>query len=60
MTITKLLQLCFSRDPSGKMVVNITRIAGGSIVLLIAVFVVFVVVKKKKKNPQEEAGRKTE
>jgi len=58
--ITKLLQLCFSRDPSGKMVVNITRIAGGSIVLLIAVFVVFVVVKKKKKNPQEEAGRKTE
>jgi protein SCO1/2 len=56
--ITKLLQLCFSRDPSGKMVVNITRIAGGSIVFLIAVFVVFVVVKKKKPTPPSEADKK--
>jgi len=56
--ITKLLQLCFSRDPSGKMVVNITRIAGGSIVFLIAVFVVFVVVKKKKPAPPAEADKK--
>jgi protein SCO1 len=56
--ITKLLQLCFSRDPSGKMVVNITRIAGGSIVFLIAVFVVFFVVKKKKPTPPAEADKK--
>jgi protein SCO1/2 len=56
--ITKLLQLCFSRDPSGKMVVNITRIAGGSIVFLIAVFVVFFVVKKKKTIPPSKADKK--
>jgi len=55
--ITKLLQLCFSRDPSGKMVVNITRIAGGSIVFLIAVFVVVFVVKKKKTS-HSKAGKK--
>jgi protein SCO1/2 len=55
--ITKLLQLCFSRDPSGKLVVNVTRIAGGSIVFLIAVFVVFFVVKKKKTNPPAKANK---
>ncbi len=52
-TISKLLQLCFSKDPSGKMVVNITRIAGGGILFFIAIFVVVFVVKKKKKNPSE-------
>jgi protein SCO1/2 len=56
--ITKLLQLCFSRDPSGKMVVNITRIAGGSIVFLIAVFVVVFVVKKKKPAQSSDADKK--
>jgi protein SCO1 len=58
-TITKLLQLCFSRDPSGKLVVNITRIAGGSILFLIGIFVVVFVVKKKKKNPSDEERNNT-
>jgi protein SCO1/2 len=58
-SITKLLQLCFSRDPSGKLVVNITRIAGGSILFLIGIFVVVFVVKKKKKNPSDEERKNT-
>jgi protein SCO1/2 len=59
-TISKLLQLCFSKDPSGKMVVNITRIAGGGIIFFIAIFVVVFVVKKKKKNPADEAEKKND
>ena len=59
-TIAKLMQLCFSKDPSGKTVVNITRVAGGGILFFIAIFVVVFVVKKKKKNPSADGEMKND
>jgi protein SCO1 len=55
-TISKLLQLCYSYDPEGKTyVLNITKIAGGSVLFFIAVFVMVFVIKKKKNNLPEES-----
>lgn len=48
-SINKLMKLCFSFDPEGrKYVLNITRIAGGSILFILGIFIGFVTLKKKK------------
>jgi protein SCO1 len=48
-SINKLMKMCFSFDPQGrKYVLNITRIAGGSVLLLIGIFVGVLALKKKK------------
>lgn len=48
-SITKLMKMCYSFDPDGrKYTLNITRIAGGSILILLGVFVVILNIKKKK------------
>jgi len=50
-TINKLLKLCYSYDPGGrKYVLNITRIAGSSMLVLIVAFVLVLRLKKKKHN----------
>lgn len=60
-TISKLLQLCYSYDPEGKTyVLNITRIAGGSVIFFIAIFVTVFVIRKKKNNPPESGKPDTE
>ncbi|MEO8665505.1 MAG: SCO family protein [Ignavibacteria bacterium] len=49
-TINKLMKLCFSFDPEGrKYVLNITRIAGGSVLLLLGIFIGVLTLKRKKK-----------
>ncbi len=55
-TISKLLQICYSYDPEGKTyVLNITRIAGGSVMFFIAIFVLVFVIRKKKNNLPESS-----
>ncbi len=50
-TIAKLLNFCFSFDPeSHSYALNITRVAGGSVLLLVVLFVVIFIVKPKKKK----------
>ena len=51
-TIAKVVSLCFSYDPHGKKyVLDVTRVAGGSILFLLAVFgVVLAVTRKKRKK----------
>jgi protein SCO1/2 len=50
-TISKLVKLCYSYDAQGrKYVLNITRIAGGSIIIILFAFVAILSIKKKKKN----------
>lgn len=57
-TISKLLKLCYSYDPDGKTyVLNITRIAGGSIIFFIAVFFMVFVIRKKKNNLPDDSNK---
>lgn len=54
-TISRLVKLCFSYDPAArKYILNITRIAGGSIFILIVAFVAVLTVKKKNKTKKTD------
>jgi protein SCO1/2 len=49
-TIGKIMKFCFSYDPEGRnYVLNVTRIAGGSIIILLAIFFGILILKRKKK-----------
>jgi protein SCO1/2 len=50
-TIAKIVKLCYSYDPDGrKYALNVTRVAGASIIFAISIFAVALFITKKKKN----------
>ncbi|MBN1634189.1 MAG: SCO family protein [Ignavibacteria bacterium] len=58
-TIAKIVKMCYSYDPEGrKYTLNVTRIAGASILFAISIFaiVLFITKKKKNKSKKEESG----
>lgn len=58
-TIAKIVKLCYSYDPEGrKYALDITRVAGASIIFAISIFVLalFITKKKKNKSKEEEIG----
>lgn len=50
-TIAKIVKLCYSYDPEGrKYALNVTRVAGASIIFAISIFALALFITKKKKN----------
>lgn len=50
-TIATLMKICFNYDPQGgKYLLNVTRIAGVTMILTAAIFIIFLTRKPKKKN----------
>lgn len=54
-TISKIVKLCYSYDPDGRRyTLNITRVAGASILFVISIFAVALFITKKKKNKSKK------
>jgi len=54
-TIAKIVKLCYSYDPDGRRyTLNITRVAGASILFAISIFAIALFITKKKKNKSKK------